>query len=177
MTQKAAAWLSQNPSFSRKTGLLIHAADTETPAETLRCAPPPPPSPLAGAAWTRQRRPQNVEGEFFVDEGEKHLVNYFVIASSLRSLKVVELFVWLSDHRCIDCDTCRLMAPVNSSTSFFWFSFDSWDCIDHCDFIFVGKLSRGSMGKLLSLNNPASQMKGSRPFRWSHVIEIYWSWC
>ncbi|XP_072966460.1 uncharacterized protein [Typha angustifolia] len=33
------------------------------------------------AASTRQRRPQNVEGDFFVD------------------------------HRCIDCDTCRWMAP------------------------------------------------------------------
>ncbi|XP_020246777.1 uncharacterized protein LOC109824561 [Asparagus officinalis] len=35
----------------------------------------------ARAARIRQRRPQNVEGEFFVD------------------------------HRCIDCDTCRWMAP------------------------------------------------------------------
>ncbi|XP_020113125.1 uncharacterized protein LOC109727412 isoform X2 [Ananas comosus] len=57
--------------------------------------PPPLPSPspyarrfrrslvvvVAAAAASRRRRPQNADGEFFVD------------------------------HRCIDCDTCRWMAP------------------------------------------------------------------
>ncbi|XP_015064361.1 uncharacterized protein LOC107009532 [Solanum pennellii] len=36
---------------------------------------------------TEARRPQNVSGEFFVD------------------------------HTCIDCDTCRWMAPVDQSTT------------------------------------------------------------
>ncbi|KAF8779323.1 hypothetical protein HU200_002756 [Digitaria exilis] len=73
-------------------------------------APPPPRRRRravtfrATASPKAQRRPQNVPGEFFV--GEQSLSH--VISSLSLSLSAP---VVCADQRCIDCQTCRWMAP------------------------------------------------------------------
>ncbi|KAF3787738.1 hypothetical protein EJ110_NYTH07613 [Nymphaea thermarum] len=48
----------------------------------------------------RERRPQNVAGEFYVGKASSPL---FKVHTSF--------FAMSSDHKCIDCDVCRWMAP------------------------------------------------------------------
>lgn len=72
-------------------------------------------SPKAQSTFSlRHRRPQNVDGEFFV--GKNNLSFVYMLSCNKFDIFWLKAF---ADHTCIDCDTCRWMAPVIVQTFVF----------------------------------------------------------
>jgi hypothetical protein len=92
------------------------------PPRPRRCILPFRAAAASPAALDRRRRPQNVAGDFFVGEQSKiQLLSFPPTARALPDCRAVFAFSRFqpprrrrADHRCIDCQTCRWMAPVSS---------------------------------------------------------------